>query len=270
MSDSIPKAKDTANKARDTAGTAWSGLQNEARDKINQAKDTWSGVQNEAKAKVNQAKDQWSGVKDDARDKANEARDTAGNLWSGLQDDAFPKAKVPQLIAVGIIGLQAGALTFVSLTTCRTFHKLLKHPEKLPGKNTTNEVNREGVDVIRKFFPVWWPIGRDLMAPLAVAGSATSIIAYFMSGSSDPILPSRKRDPLWLLTAALSGILLPYTGFVMQSDIGALRQALTDGEEKEVAKRVESFTAKHHVRTLLVGSAFVIGLVALVTRKPKA
>lgn len=50
-------------------------------------------------------------------------------------------------------GLQAGALLFVSRVSAPTLTSFVQQPNP----------NQE---LIRTFFPIWWPNGRDLMRPL--------------------------------------------------------------------------------------------------------
>ncbi|KAK1869491.1 hypothetical protein I4F81_011967 [Pyropia yezoensis] len=54
-------------------------------------------------------------------------------------------------------GLHAGSLAFVSAVEARTLGRLVSAGETA---------------VLRAFFRIWWPIGRDWMAPLGVAAAA--------------------------------------------------------------------------------------------------
>lgn len=58
-----------------------------------------------------------------------------------------------ELVASLFNGLTAGALLFVSVVDVRTMLSLV---------NTGKEL------VLKSFLPVWWPAGRDLMAPLGL------------------------------------------------------------------------------------------------------
>jgi hypothetical protein len=162
-----------------------------------------------------------------------------------------------KVAAVGLVGIQAGALCFGSFASARTFLILITDP-KDPKKP-----NKEGVELVKKFFPTWWPCGRDFMAPLALLTSLAGFAAYHKSNGSGISEVVTKRDPTWLIIAGSSLFMLPYTALVMGSDINNLRE----GSTADAAKTINSFCNKHHVRTAIASSAFVLGLVTLVSNK---
>lgn len=142
-----------------------------------------------------------------------------------------------EVAAVGLAGVATGALTFVSFVDTRTYLKLASTEEE---------------ETIKKMFPIWWPNGRDLMAPLVVLGSIAHGVAYWNSG-----------DQAWLLSGGLMFSIGPYTQFVLGEDIEGLRNA--DG--KNVGDMTRRFCTLHHVRTVAACIVFASGLCTLSNRK---
>ncbi|KAL6059842.1 hypothetical protein QOT17_013876 [Balamuthia mandrillaris] len=128
---------------------------------------------------------------------------------------------------IALTGMHAGALLFVSTVSAR----VLMHA-----------VEQRDSDLIQRFFPVWWPAGRDLMAPLGAAAAAANFYCYY-----------RTRQPQFSICGgAMLGIIL-WTGLVMGENIQELREGSTD----DVLEVTRSFCWKHHVRTVVSGSAFL-------------
>mmetsp|Transcript_70870 Transcript_70870/g.196887 ORF Transcript_70870/g.196887 Transcript_70870/m.196887 type:complete len:147 (+) Transcript_70870:97-537(+) len=138
-----------------------------------------------------------------------------------------------ELIATGLCGIVAGALTFVSFVDTRALRKLAAEEDE-----TT----------LKRFFPVWWPFGRDLMLPLLLTAAGSHVMAYLSS-----------RRPLWLCTGAVVFSIGPYTGLVLGEDIAALRKAGTE----EVTSITRRFCMLHHPRCVASMVSFAVSLGAL-------
>eukprot|EP00443_Scrippsiella_acuminata_P127589 CAMPEP_0115635722 /NCGR_PEP_ID=MMETSP0272-20121206/33278_1 /TAXON_ID=71861 /ORGANISM="Scrippsiella trochoidea, Strain CCMP3099" /LENGTH=171 /DNA_ID=CAMNT_0003072661 /DNA_START=47 /DNA_END=563 /DNA_ORIENTATION=- len=138
-----------------------------------------------------------------------------------------------ELAAAGLAGVVAGALTFVSAVDARTLTALATEGDEV---------------TLRKFFPVWWPAGRDLMAPLLLATGAAHAAAYRST-----------RKPLWMGTGAAIFGIIPYTAFILGEDIAALRRADSD----EVCSTARRFSLLHQPRMVVALLAFGASLVAL-------
>lgn len=135
-----------------------------------------------------------------------------------------------EIAAVACSGLLAGSYLFASAVDARALYALA-------GKNKS--------EVLQAFFPVWWPAGRDLMAPLGVTTAAAHVAAY-----------AATSDKAWLATGAAIFGVMPYTILVMGEDITALRAA--DSEQTcETARR---FCWLHHPRSVVAGAVFAIAL----------
>lgn len=127
--------------------------------------------------------------------------------------------------AVGLAGIAAGALSFVSAVDVRA---ILGH------------VREKRHDTIRAHFALWWPAGRDFMVPLIASATLANVGAY-----------AATKDGYWLVSAGAIGITGPYTGIVLGEDIKQLR-----GEPDDVQRSARRFCALHHVRTGLAIAAF--------------
>ncbi|KAJ3344685.1 hypothetical protein HDU83_004943 [Entophlyctis luteolus] len=135
-------------------------------------------------------------------------------------------------------GTAFGALSFVSFVDTRMLFAL-------SAKNDASAV--------KSVFPIWWPLGRDFMAPLGILGIGLNAYSFYGTG-----------DPIWLVPATTSFGIIVWTASVMGNAIKNLRQS----EEKDsVAKGTPNDVAKfclyHHVRTVLAGVGFCVSLFAL-------
>eukprot|EP00931_Biecheleriopsis_adriatica_P124721 TRINITY_DN99893_c0_g1_i1.p1 TRINITY_DN99893_c0_g1~~TRINITY_DN99893_c0_g1_i1.p1 ORF type:complete len:151 (-),score=21.14 TRINITY_DN99893_c0_g1_i1:152-604(-) len=135
-------------------------------------------------------------------------------------------------LAVGMSGILAGCLTFVSFVEARTILKLV-------------DAGTDGVEMVRKFFPIWWPYGRDLMVPVILLTTGAHGLAFSIT-----------RELAWLCTAGISLSIAPYTAFVLGEDIAQLRRA----ETKEVSTIARSFCRWHHPRLAIAGGGLAMAL----------
>lgn len=135
-------------------------------------------------------------------------------------------------LAVFFNGLQAGALLFASRVSAKTLMTLVAEPNP-------NE------ELIRAFFPIWWPNGRDLMAPLCYAGTLFHFASWYTSGN---------------IGYCVCGSLVLSVGLItrifMLEDIQYLRNA----SNEKVVETTKTFCNKHHYRTFASLAAFGIGL----------
>ncbi|XP_075264347.1 uncharacterized protein LOC142356293 [Convolutriloba macropyga] len=145
------------------------------------------------------------------------------------------------VIAACTAGISAGAFWFGSAVDTRTLNSLMDAGED---------------SAVRKFFPVWWPAGRDFMVPSVALTTAAQLGAYAVT-----------KDVAWLSSAGISFSILPYTKFGMMKSIDAIREADKLGKE-ELTKEVKTFSMLHHPRTVAATAAFGVALVAL-TRASK-
>eukprot|EP00543_Licmophora_paradoxa_P002757 CAMPEP_0202444958 /NCGR_PEP_ID=MMETSP1360-20130828/3864_1 /ASSEMBLY_ACC=CAM_ASM_000848 /TAXON_ID=515479 /ORGANISM="Licmophora paradoxa, Strain CCMP2313" /LENGTH=153 /DNA_ID=CAMNT_0049061067 /DNA_START=82 /DNA_END=543 /DNA_ORIENTATION=- len=146
---------------------------------------------------------------------------------------ALSNEKLSAMAATAIAGIATGCLTFVSFVDTRSF---LYHVEK---KDT---------DLIRRHFPIWWPNGRDLMAPLLLIGAVANVTAYLQTDRLN-----------FVITAGLLVSVGLYTKFVLGEDIEALRQCDASG----VGETAQSFCNWHHPRLIMAATGFGLALVAL-------
>lgn len=141
--------------------------------------------------------------------------------------------------AVGLAGVTAGALAFVSAVDVRVLLRAAKDDKD---------------EYLREHFALWWPAGRDYMVPLASLATLAHGGAYAATG-----------DSTWLVGCGAIGVIGPYTGLVMGGDIKALRGK--DGEGAgDVKQATRRFCARHHVRTLLALGALGTSLSATLRR----
>mmetsp|Transcript_30066 Transcript_30066/g.64938 ORF Transcript_30066/g.64938 Transcript_30066/m.64938 type:complete len:144 (-) Transcript_30066:532-963(-) len=142
----------------------------------------------------------------------------------------LPKA---ELAAAGFSGLLAGSFSFASFVDSRTLWIIAKKGDG---------------EALRKFFPVWWPAGRDWMLPLVLVTSSLHGFAYYST-----------KKASWLYTALATFLIAPYTGLILGEDIKSLMNENCEGA-CEIAK---SFVIRHQPRFVVAGVAFVAALLAL-------
>lgn len=142
------------------------------------------------------------------------------------------RTEAAQSLAVGMSGILAGCLTFVSFVETRTILKLV-------------DAGSDGTEIVRKFFPIWWPYGRDLMVPVIFLTAATHVLAFSIT-----------RELTWLCTAGASLSIGAYTSIVLGEDIAQLRRA----ETQEVGAIARSFCRWHHPRLAIAGGGLAFAL----------
>jgi hypothetical protein len=133
-------------------------------------------------------------------------------------------------LATACSGLCAGALSFVSFVDVRSF---LQH---LANKKT---------DVVVSHFQVWWPNGRDFMVPLIACNIISHATTYFFT-----------KDPLWIATGTIMGMIGPYTAVVLGEDIEKLRSSSAE----EVDTTARRFCTLHHARLIMAATGFGMSL----------
>lgn len=140
-----------------------------------------------------------------------------------------PSQLVPGL-AIASSGLVSGALLFVSFVETRVI---------------LNAVSRGDDAFLRAFFPIWWPYGRDLMAPLVGSSLVANAFAWYKSGTTSHAV-----------AAGTMLFILVWTKVVLGEDIAALRAAGPAG----VFDSAKSFCFKHHVRAVIALGSFLWSL----------
>ena len=136
-----------------------------------------------------------------------------------------------QLGVTFINGTAFGALTFVGAVDVRLFLTLIK--------------SNSGSNSIKTIFPLWWPFGRDLMAPLGVAGILANLALYHQTNNQYCLVP-----------AASHFVTIIWTIVVMGEDIGRL----VEGKNDEVETMTRSFCLAHFPRILFAGIGFIYTL----------
>eukprot|EP01104_Vermistella_antarctica_P015567 TRINITY_DN5140_c0_g1_i1.p1 TRINITY_DN5140_c0_g1~~TRINITY_DN5140_c0_g1_i1.p1 ORF type:complete len:161 (-),score=17.13 TRINITY_DN5140_c0_g1_i1:50-532(-) len=143
--------------------------------------------------------------------------------------------------------VELGALLFVSCVSVPTL---------------LSAVDRNDTTYLRKHFPVWWPNGRNLMAPLGLGTIVSHLIAAYQClnqpGSAQRSVSPFSSSTAHFIAAALIFLVLLWTKFKMMEGIDELRKADSSG----LMKTARQFCADHHVRTLL---ALVAALVCVVS-----
>ena len=137
-------------------------------------------------------------------------------------------------IAIALIGLEAGALLFVSAVSVRTIQQA---------------ISKKNVAFIKQLFPVWWPYGRDLMAPLGICVALTNVLAAYVQINDERVAGAVMHG----YTAIVAILIILWTVFVMGEDIDALRS----GNDEHTIELASDFCAKHHYRCLASASAFL-------------
>lgn len=72
-------------------------------------------------------------------------------------------AEIKYGAALALAGIHAGAMSFGSFVEVPTLNAV---------------VNASNAGLLRAYFPIWWPYGRNFMAPLVLASSAAAAVAY--------------------------------------------------------------------------------------------
>lgn len=66
-------------------------------------------------------------------------------------------------VALGLAGLHAGAMAFMSFVEMPTLSAVAE---------------KKNASLLRAFMPEWFPRGRDYMMPLMAASAAAAVVAY--------------------------------------------------------------------------------------------
>eukprot|EP01095_Lingulamoeba_sp_RSL-Kostka_P016981 TRINITY_DN8594_c0_g1_i1.p1 TRINITY_DN8594_c0_g1~~TRINITY_DN8594_c0_g1_i1.p1 ORF type:complete len:151 (+),score=40.60 TRINITY_DN8594_c0_g1_i1:91-543(+) len=132
------------------------------------------------------------------------------------------------LTSLSINSLHCGSLLFVSAVSARTLNGF---------------VEKKDDDLIKKFFPIWWPAGRDLMLPLGLVSVVCYGVTYYYT-----------EDVSNLISGLSVFSVLLFTKFLMSENIDDLRNNKKPESTFDIAK---SFTFRHHFRLLL--SFFGVG-----------
>lgn len=103
--------------------------------------------------------------------------------------------------------------------------------------------NKGDSQTIKSVFSLWWPYGRDWMAPLVGVTTVADGLAFYLTGAS-----------CWAAATALVAPIIPWTMFVMGESI----QKLRSGEDKEVFAITKKFCLLHHFRTVAAGAALAL------------
>jgi hypothetical protein len=147
---------------------------------------------------------------------------------------SFSGSKWAAIVATALSGTVTGSLAFVSFVDVRSFMKHVSSPE--------------GTEIARRHFRVWWPCGRDWMAPLIGSTAIAHAVAWRMT-----------KQASWAAAGLCVFIVGPYTALILGEDIEKLRNS-SGGEVKETAER---FCRLHHVRLGLAGVGFFMSLLGL-------
>lgn len=140
-------------------------------------------------------------------------------------------------------GLHAGSLAFVSAVTARALGQLATAGEAA---------------ALRVFFRVWWPAGRDWMAPLG----ATSAAAYASLAAAASVGPTAgrvapTRGAATAAGAAVAvGFTIVWTVAFMGEDIAPLRGRGAAADDR-VAATAHRFCSRHHFRAVLSLGAYM-------------
>merc|ERR1712137_164744 len=134
-------------------------------------------------------------------------------------------------LVVFVSGLEAGSLLFVSLVSGRTLSQF---------------VERKNDRLLREFFPLWWPNGRDLVAPLGLIGVLLCIGCSLLNGLE------------WLLPGICFASIILFTITVMKEDIDTLRSTTTKAQV--VFDTAKQFVFLHHFRTYTAMVGFCLSL----------
>ena len=143
-------------------------------------------------------------------------------------------------LASTINGISFGGLVFVGAVDVRAFLAVLS--------------SVKGESIIKELFPIWWPCGRDLMAPVGILGALLNFSIHLQQRkkltNTSNVFGLAQAD-LWLVPAAMHFAIVMWTGSVMGSTIRHLMSA-KDDQFREVFK---TFCSLHFPRILFSGIA---------------
>lgn len=152
------------------------------------------------------------------------------------------------VVALFLGGLHAGSLAFVSAVSARALGRLATAGEAA---------------ALRAFFRVWWPAGRDWMAPLGVAAAAAyAWLAVAASAASAAGWATPSGGAATAGSAAVAvGTTIAWTVVFMGEDIASLRGEGVAADD-QVAATARRFCSRHHVRAVLSVGAYAAVLLA--------
>ncbi|KAI8620217.1 hypothetical protein BC830DRAFT_597746 [Chytriomyces sp. MP71] len=101
------------------------------------------------------------------------------------------------VVSTFLNGTSFGSLAFVGATDTQLLLALSKAKE---------------TKTLQTIFPLWWPLGRNFMAPLGVLGITANIAAFYQTG-----------ERIWLVSAATHVATLVWTIVAMGSTIAKLQ-----------------------------------------------
>jgi hypothetical protein len=107
--------------------------------------------------------------------------------------------------------------------------------------------NKKNDAVIKTIFPIWWPFGRNLMAPLSLASTFAHAAAY-----------AATEQPKWAIASVLVFSTIVWTVTAMNEAITELRAS----DSNQVLVSTRRFCAMHHLRLLVSCSAYAMVLFA--------
>ncbi|GAB0494229.1 hypothetical protein MMPV_005520 [Pyropia vietnamensis] len=155
---------------------------------------------------------------------------------------ALPAHSTALFLALCLGGIHAGSFAFVSAVSTRALGILASSKEAA---------------TLRAFFRVWWPAGRDWMAPLSISAAAAyawlAVSAPAMTAGGVPP-PGGQAAAACAAVAALA--IVVWTVAIMGEDIASLRGTGAAADDR-VAATAHRFCSLHHVRTVLSVGSFV-------------
>lgn len=114
--------------------------------------------------------------------------------------------------------------------------------------------------ILRAFFRIWWPVGRDWMAPLGVASAAAYAWLAVAAPAATSMTAGGAPPPGGQVAAAGAAVaaltIIAWTVVFMGEDIESLRGAGAAADDR-VASTARRFCSFHHVRTVLSVGSFV-------------
>jgi Domain of unknown function (DUF1772) len=141
--------------------------------------------------------------------------------------------------ALFLNGVCLGSFGFVSAVDARLLRAL---------------ANKQDADTLKAVFPLWWPFGRDWMAPLVTGTTIANGLALYAARRNAGA--STQVSQAWAGATALVLVTLPWTMLVMGESIVKLRSASV----QDVCSLTKKFCNLHHARTAAATAAFVLAL----------
>lgn len=140
-------------------------------------------------------------------------------------------------LATFCCGVFFGAAAYISL---------VQHPAAL----------ETGVDFAARFFPPMYGRAAVMQASLAVAGTVTTLVAYFLGAGR-----------AWLAAAVLMISVIPFTLLIVDP-VNQQLKTIDPSNDQAVGLLIR-WGRLHWVRTVIGGLSFVTCLIGIVQRRPK-